>query len=549
MPASRVARIGFLLCAVALAEGLAVHELPGKPGSPPGPETGTPSPRVREGGVLRLLSELPASFDPPDVESVYDSLPINQIFDGLVRLDPGLNVMPALAETWTISRDGLSYTFRLREGVRFHDGSPLTAQDVVFTFRRALEPRREKRSIVLTYMGAVDGAAEFSSGRRADLPGVRALDARTVAIRLRRPNPSFLEVLALDYLRVVPMATVKKLGDAVFRKAPVGTGPFRFVSRDDAKLVLRANRDYFLGAPHLDEVQVFFPLPREVDRGERRFLDGRLDAIEPGAESLARLSTREDVAIHRFQELSVSFLGLATGHPDFEDVRVRQAVAHAIDRDAIVAFAPATRRVANGILPPGLPGYSPDVKTLPHDPGRARALLAEAGHADGRGLKPFTIFVSPGSVAARRTFEKIESDLRAVGFPCEVREVGWPELSRRLEDHDAPAFVLGWIADLADPDAFLGTLFVPEGTANYFDFSDEETARLLESGAYETNPVDRARAYRAIERGVLAKAPFVPLYHSVGVVARRAAVHGLEPGPLGLAALDLEDVWIEEGRP
>jgi peptide/nickel transport system substrate-binding protein len=188
------------------------------------------------------------------------------------------------------------------------------------------------------------------------------------------------------------------------------------------------------------------------------------------------------------------------------------------------------------------------VKTLPYDPDRARALLAQAGYPGGRGLRPFAIYVSRGSLVASGTFDRIGADLRAVGFPCEVQEVSWQELSQRVEDHAATAFVLGWIADLADPDAFLSALFAPEATANYFAFTDERTAQLLEAGARETNPIERARAYREIERHILEMAPFVPLFHSLGVIARRKAVHGVEPGPLGLAALDLENVWIEGGR-
>ena len=135
----------------------------------------------------------------------------------------------------------------------------------------------------------------------------------------------------------------------------------------------------------------------------------------------------------------------------------------------------------------------------------------------------------------------------ADGIKLEVHEVSWRELNTRIEGHDAALFQLGWVADLPDPDSFLRTLFEPGGSANYFDFRDEETGQALERGASETNPLERARIYRGLEKSVLEKAPLVPLFHSMGVIASRRTVHGLKPGPMGIGALSLEHVWIDGG--
>jgi ABC-type transport system substrate-binding protein len=503
-------------------------------------------PSARSGGVLRLFSEAPASLDPSDVASVYDSLPVNQIFDGLVTINPSLNVVPALAETWTISRDGLVYTFQLRSGVRFHDGSPLTAEDVVFTFRHALDPRRERPSSVGPYLASLRGAADFAAGRRADLPGVQAIDDRTVRIELDQPRPTFLEVLAVDFLRVIPRAAFSRMGAARFRREPIGTGPFRFKAWNERRVELEANPDHFNGPPKLSEVTITFPAEGERDLGAARFERGEIDAFEPNAEILEKLARRNDVAVFRFHELNLSFLGLGTGHPPFDDPLVRQAVAHAIDREGIAALSPTARRPAQGILPPGLPAYSPQPKALPYDPARARALLAQAGHPGGRGLPRVRIYTSVGTARSRETDRRIAGNLETVGFSVEIVEVGWAEMSRRTEDHDAQAFLLGWVADIPDPDAFLATLFEPETSSNYFSFRDDAVATMLRSGARETHPVSRARVYRDVERRILELAPVVPLYHTVGALACRRGAHGLEPGPLGLASLDLENVWIEE---
>jgi peptide/nickel transport system substrate-binding protein len=500
----------------------------------------------RRGGVFRLVVEAPHEIDPVAVDSVYDALPVGQIFDGLVALDPGLNIVPALADTWTISRDGRVYTFHLREGVRFHDATPLTSADVVYSLRRLLDPGRVKKSIGVSYLQVVDGAPAYSAGRSRALPGVRAIDANRVEIRLARPYLSFLDVLAMDDLRIVPEKSLTALGEKAFHRAPIGTGPFRFASWTDTELTLSANQDYFGGAPYLDRVVILFPRPDEHDAGNARFAHGETEMVQPTSDALPSLLADPTVEVHRYQDLSLSFMGMNTGRPPLDDVRVRRAIALAIDRKSLAGVSPATRREAQGILPPGLPSYSPAPKALPFDPDAARRLLAEAGFAGGRGFPPLKFYTAQSdSSDVNKGIDQLTNNLAAIGIMLDVRRVTWRELNERVEDHDAPLFQLGWVADLPDPDSFLRTLFEPGGSANYFDFQDRETGAALERGASETRPLERARIYREIEKSVLDKAPLVPLFHSMGMIASRRTVHGLKSGPMGIGALALEHVWID----
>jgi ABC-type transport system substrate-binding protein len=350
----------------------------------------------------------------------------------------------------------------------------------------------------------------------------------------------------MDDLRIVPARVVRAMGEAAFRRAPVGTGPFRFGAWTDTELKLDANREYFAGTPHLDQVVINFPRPNERDAGHSRFARGEIEIVEPTSDTLPTMLADPEIEVHRYQDLSLSFMGMNTGVPPLEDERVRRAIAHAIDRRALAAIDPSTRREAQGILPPGLPSYSPAAKAVPFDRDAARQLLAEAGFPDGRGLRPLRFFTSQvRSSAAVRTIKEITDDLAAIGISIEVREVSWRELNNRLEDHDAPLFQIGWVADLPDPDSFLRSLFEPGGSANYFDFHDDETASALERGVSETNSMDRARFYRDLEKAVLDKAPLVPLFHPSRAMASRHNIHGLKPGPMGIGALNLEHVWID----
>jgi ABC-type transport system substrate-binding protein len=501
------------------------------------------------GGVFRLLVEAPHCLDPVSVDSVYDALPVGQIFDGLVALDPGLNIVPALADAWKISRDGRVYEIHLREGVRFHDGTPLAASDVVFSLRRLLDPKHASDTIGASYLMVVDGAPAYSAGRSRELPGIVALDPHRVEIRLTRPYLSFLYVLAMDDLRIVPEKAVKSMGEAAFRRAPVGTGPFRFGSWTDVELTLDANPHYFAGAPYLDQVVILFPRPGERDAGNGRFARGEIEIVEPTSDTLPAMLKDPTIEVHRYQDLSLSFMGMNTGIPPLDDERIRRAVAHAIDRHALAGLAPQTRREAQGILPPGLPSYSPAAKALPFDREASKRLLAEAGHPGGRGIAPLRFYTAQaGSSAVVKSIAQLRSDFAAIGLTLDVHEVTWRELNDRIEGHDAQLFQLGWVADLPDPDSFLRSLFEPGGTANYFDFYDDETGRALGLGASETNPLERARIYRELEKSVLEKAPLVPLFHPVGAMASHRSIHGLKPGPMGIGSLDFERVWIGPAR-
>jgi len=501
------------------------------------------------GNVLRLVTEAPRSLDPLDATSVYESISLNQIFDGLVAFDPSMNVLPRLASTWTISRDGRIYTLDLHEGVRFHDGTPLTAEDVVYTVRRLLSPASGRRNIACSYLAVIEGAEQYLAGKTMDLPGVVATGPLTVKITLKRPYLSFLQVLALDGLKIVPKAVVERVGQKAFSRAPVGTGPFRLESWKPERLRLVANPGYFNGKARLAGVEInFFDPGRDMDAAER-FDRREIDLIEVPTEHLDRLSKEPDVRIYRYQELNLAFLGLCSKLPPLDDARVRQAIAHAVSSEALADVFPGTRRAATGILPPGLDGYSPQPKALQYDPDLSRKLLADAGYPGGRGLPVIDVYQGAGNVASRRTSVRLQSDLAAAGIRVNIREVPWSELIWRVEELVAPAFLLGWVADLADPDSFLRTMFETGGASNYFNYADPGTDRLLAEGAGETNPVARAAIYRHVEQRILEAAPIVPLYHPVGLLAARGYVRGLEPSPQGIGGASFAGIWFSEEEP
>jgi len=519
--------------------GLALVQAPGCSK----PQPGTAPPKPAAGGTLRMVQEAPQSLDPLRCDSVYESLPINQIFDTVVAYSPSLTVVPGLAESWSISRDNLVYTFELRRGVLFHDGQELAAQDVVHTITRQLSPHRTETSLAFSYLLVIDGAAEFAHGESDSVRGLEVVDERTLRVRLVHPYPSFLEVLAMDNLGVVPHS-LEEGRDEAFGRAPVGTGPFRLGGWQDDKIVLEANSSYFAGRPYLDTVEISLLREGDKDTGASRFAAAAIDVLEAPSDVLPALAADETVELYRYQELSLSFLGLNAAAPPLDNLDVRRAIAHAIDRKALVDESPETRREAVGVLPPGLSGYSPELKALDHDPQEARRLLAAAGYPEGRDLPPIELASASKSTSARRVTQRIKQDLSEVGIRVELVPVSWIEMGERLSNGTGGMFLLGWVADLTDPDSFLRSLFETGGSGNYFHYASPATEQLLERGMQQANPVERARIYRELERQVLDQAPLIPLYHTVGVVAVRQGVQGFRPTPLGVAKVDLEKVWF-----
>jgi ABC-type transport system substrate-binding protein len=511
--------------------------------APPSPERPAES-LPHRGGTLRLAQEAPRSLDPLDSDSVYESLPLRQIFDTLVTFDASLNLVPALAETWTISKDGTHYTFRLREDVRFHDGAPLRAEDVVFTFERLLRPEDNSICLAYSYVLVVAGAKAFAAGTIDKIEGVVAIDPLTVRIVLEKPYPSFLEVLTLDGLGIVPADSVRRSGAELFGRAPVGTGPFRVAAWDDRRLRLESNANYFAGAPYVDALEISFLRDDEEDLGAARFFTGELDAWEPLTESLGRLTADPTVDLYSYQELSLSFLGLNTRRPPLDQLWLRRAIAHALNRRRIRLDSPSVRREAVGVLPPGMFGYSPERKVLDHRPDEARRLLAQAGYPEGVGLPPIKLYSPSQGRAVEQVLDQIRSDLAAVGIRLDVIPVSWTEVGVRLENGTTEAFLLAWIADLTNPDSFLRSMFQSESPSNFFGYSSAKTDALLERAAAQLNPLAQAKVYRELERQILEQVPLIPLYHTVGFVARRDYVVGLEPGPLGMAQVEFEKVWI-----
>lgn len=500
------------------------------------------------------------TLDPAFAVSTTEGRVLSLIFDGLVRLDPGGKVVPALAESWQVTDQGRVYEFKLRPAAKFHSGDPVTAADVVFSFRRLLDPATQSPRHWL--LEAVEGAGAFRQGITREVSGLEAVDERTVRITLARPFAPFLELLTTPAAAIVS-AQHPPSGN---ERLPVGSGPFQLTGRDpDGSLRLAAFTDYYAGRPHLDEVHL--RVMTDPQEKLEAFLAGELHVLDLTPAMAQQL--REELGwtgpLYRITLPVVYYWALNNSKPPLTDPLVRMAINHAIDREAILAELFGDDFViANGSIPPGLPGYDGAAKGFEYDPVKARQLLAQAGLAEGFELQ----VVESTSPIAQAINRQIKDMLHQVGIEVKIRTLAqedfWIAVGAAGDDAaavqggedtkpaaeietEADAFLLSWVADYPSAENFLYPLFHSSrwgAGGNRARFGSPETDRLLEQLHDVRERGEEASLYRQVERAIFQRAPWVPLYFPVAYRAVRPEVMGYEPAEV-YHEQELWGVWLQ----
>ncbi len=500
-------------------------------------------PEPRRGGHLRVAyRDAEVELDPARGKTVTAADVLDTIFDTLVQSGEGSEIRPALAERWEVSPDGRVYTFRLRRGVRFHNGRELAADDVRYSFERMLRDGEKTGAWV---MAPIEGAEEYVRGGAESVTGIEVLDARTVRITLVRPLAFFLSTLCVNYAAIVPREEVER-ADPPFHSRPVGCGPFRFVEGDPQHRVELARfEDYYVDdRPLVERLTFELGVPeREI---ESRFLAGELSYVKnPARDFVARLDA--DPAWHgavvRAVALHTERLIFDCGFPPFDNRDLRRAISHAIDKERYVREVHGDAGVvAAGPIPPGLLGYSDELRGIEYDPDRARALLARAGLAGGFQTSLWCTrgFVPDAGLA------RVREDLAAVGVDVDVRAVESSEFIRARERGLIPIAWRSWFADYPDPDNFTYVLF-HSSVEGFFssNYRNPEVDSLAERARAVMDREERDRLYRELSRVVVKDAPSVFLLHRRNLVAHRPDVEGLRLHLL-TPVVRPGEVWIDE---
>ena len=478
------------------------------------------------------------SLDPANVTDGESLKVTHQIFDTLVEFKEGsTEVEPWLAADWEVSDDGKVWTFQLRQGVTFHDGTPFNAEAVVFNFERWMNtdnPHRHEGENFEYYAYMFGGFDEQSI-----IAKVEAVDEYTVRFTLREPLASFLQNLAMPCFATARPEAIKKYG-ADFGRHPVGTGPYRFVEWiPDQQITLEAY-DQWWGEPKPKVRHIVYRAIKDNSARLAELMAGTIDVMEdPNPADLATVDTSQFEILYR-EANNVGYLALNNDKEPFDDVRVRRAIAHAINKQEIVeAFWGELGQVAKNPLPPAMRGYNDAIQDYAYDPEKAKQLLAEAGYPEGFETELWTMPVPrPYMPEPQKIAEAIQQDLAAVGIRAEIVTHEWDVYLEKTGNGEHPMALLGWIGDNGDPDNFLYVLLDKDnaktpGAGNISFYRSEEVHRLLIRAQRTPEQSVREQLYKEAQEIIHRDVPMIPLAHARSPIIVRKGVEGLVPSPLG----------------
>ncbi|MDQ4081133.1 MAG: ABC transporter substrate-binding protein, partial [Gemmatimonadota bacterium] len=444
------------------------------------------------------------------------------VFDGLTRFTADARLEPALAERWEVSPDGKVYTFHLRRGVRFHDGTPFVARHVVQTFHRVLDPATKSTGPWVLY--PIAGARAFADGKAGSIRGLQAADDSTVRITLERPVAIFLKLLAMPVASIVPDSV-----PADFRENPVGTGPWRFVGwRHDDYLLFAKNGEYFDGAPKTDSLRA--RIIREPSTAVAEFEVGNVDLLYvPEGETRRWEQTDERSAmLASAPALRLWYIGINTTRGPLRDVRVRQAINHAIDVGVILDRLVGGRgRLAAGVIPPVLEGADTTRRPYAHDANRAKQLLTEAGFPNGIDIE---LWHSEDATFSR-VAQSIQSYLAEAGIRARLVQREAAAMRAAARNGETDMVLKDWYADYPDAENFLYPLLHTANRGiggNVSFYSNPAFDRLVDQSRVELDSARRVSLYRQADSIAFADAPMAFLFFYNELYAVQPWVSGFE---------------------
>jgi len=448
--------------------------------------------------------------------------------------DQDTTINPGLAEKWDVSDDYLKYTFHLRQGVKFHDGTDFNADAVVYNFNRWMNGNDEQ----FPYYSMFGG---YKNDEGHVIKEVKAVDENTVEFDLKRPQAPFLKNIAMSAFGIASPAAIEKYGDD-FRNNPVGTGPFKFVEwKQNDKIVLEKNPDYWQkGLPKLNKL-IFRVIPENAARlnaltkGEIDVMDGLNNSDED------TVKNNPDLQVIERPSNNIGYIGLNTTKKPLDNKLVRQAINYAVDKKTIIdAFYGGKALPAKNPLPPSIEGYNDAIQEYPYDLEKAKALLKEAGYEKGFEIDLWAMPVArPYMPEAQKVAEVIQESLSKIGIKAKIQSVDWATYLEKARKGELDIFMLGWTGDNGDPDNFIYTLLDKDsiGSNNYAQYSNDELHDILIEAQTEADQAKRNELYKKAQEIIHEDAPWVPLVHSTPLLAAAKDLQNYLPHPTGSESL------------
>jgi len=495
-----------------------------------------PSPPTAE-AVLNLYGIDPLTLDPAVSGEMTSHEYIMQIFGGLVCPGDKLEPAPDIAQSWQVSNGGKTYTFNLRQDVKFQDGRQVKAGDFKYSWERACAPETGSQTAA-TYLSDIVGVKEVLSGRTKEISGVRVIDDYTLEVTIDAPKAYFLSKLTYPTAFVVDRANVESGGE--WWRNPNGTGPFKLKQWEENKLlVLEKNELYYreLARVNLVAFQLWGGVPMNM------YETGGIDVTSVYLDYVDKVTDEKGPFYRELSivpELSFFYIGFNATKPPFDDVNIRRAFSQAIDKDKLVSLVfKGMMRRADGILPPGMPGYNEALLGLDYDVDRAKELIASSRYGDVSQLPPITITTMGWGGLISPELEAIVHQWREnLGVEVEVRQLEPERFFYYLREEKDEMFHIGWVADYPHPQDFLDVLFHTGADNNYGEYSNPEVDALLDRAGVEQDNALSLALYQQAEQLLVEDAACLPLWFGQNYILVKPYVEGYRLNPLGFAMLN-----------
>ncbi|MEK9676287.1 MAG: peptide ABC transporter substrate-binding protein [Chloroflexota bacterium] len=522
----------------AIAPGLQTTPVSG--GSDSGPKTG---------GIFNTLWSDPPTLDPHLVTDGTSYGIVIEVFSGLVRLgnDPISPFEPDLAESWTVSNDGTVYEFKLRPDIKFSNGDPVTAQDFKWSFERAAHPDTAS-TVAEEFLGDIVGVHDIVEGNATTAEGIEVIDERTLRLTIDAPKAYFIAKLTYPTAFVLNQNNVESMGrDWV--DDPVSTGPYTLKEyRIGQRIRLARNDNYWDRKAYLDEV--VFNLAGGVAMA--MYENDEIDITGVGLADLERVQDPTEELNKDLVEVppdfAVSYVGFNINEAPFDDVYFRQALNHAVDKQLIAdqVFSNLVKP-AYAIIPPGFPGYSPDIQGLEFDADLAKDLLAQSKYADPES-RPRIVLTIPGTGGSPGLTTEVVADMwrQTLGIEIEIQQVEWATYIQDLHRGRLQAWSgLSWQADYPDPQTFIDVLFRSSSAINYGGYANHDVDEYVLAAQTEQDATKRVQYYNDAEQIIVAEAAWLPLWWGVDSKALiKPWVNDYQFSSLTVAKF--KDVWLDE---
>jgi oligopeptide transport system substrate-binding protein len=495
------------------------------------------SPTTTAGDVLKLYGIDPITLDPAVAGDGNSHDFIVQIFSGLVRLDDNLEPAPDIAEKWELSQDRRTYTFYLKKNVRFHDGRGVTAADFKYSWERACNPATGSNTAG-TYLGDIVGVKDVVAGKTKEISGVKVVSDYVLQVTIDAPRSYFL--FRLTYTTAFVVDRSNAAGGKEWWRKPNGTGPFKLKDwQANSLIVLERNGSYYGDVAGLARVEyaLWSGVPMNL------YETGDIDAAGVSAGYIDRVTDKAGPFYNQLQittEMSFYWLGFNLTKPPFDDINVRRAFTQAVDKEKVVslAFRNLVRR-ADGILPPGIPGFNDKLTGLGYDVNKAKELLAKSKYGSAANLPPITLTTSGYGGQISSYLEAIITEWRQnLGVEVTVRQLEPDRFLYHLKEEKDELFDMGWIADYPHPQDFLEVLFRTGTENNYAEYSNPAVDALLDKAALEADNQQSLELYRQAEQMLVDDAACLPLWFGQSYVLVKPYVTGYKLNAMGFAWLN-----------